>query len=182
MPSSPNGNMFKRYHAPNPAMNIFRIQDDILTDTVYSDMSAIDGGCTNAQIFFGKNSHSVHVEPLSTTKSFLKSFPIFVRKWGAPNCLLADSGSYQSSVRVLDYLRSLWIGLWQSEPHYQHHNQFERRYQTFKRTTNRLMDRTGTPPFSLVTMYDLCCLYAQPCCRPNYQQHTTHIPRYWKKW
>ena len=39
----------------------------------------------------------------------------------------------------------LWIGYWWSEPYYQHQNMFERRYQTFKRTVNRLMDRTGSP-------------------------------------
>ena len=155
MPSSPDGNLFKRYHSPNPAMNVYRLQDDVLTDTVFSDTPAVDGGCTQAQIFFGKSSHIVHVEALTTTKDFLRSFQNFVRKWGAPIRLLADSAQYQSSFRVLDYLRLLWIGLWQSEPHYQHQNKFERRYQTFKRTTNRLMDRTGTPPF----LWLLCMTY-----------------------
>ena len=40
----------------------------------------------------------------------------------------------------------LWIRLWVSEPCYQHQNAFKRRYQTLKRMTNRLMDRTSTPP------------------------------------
>ena len=53
VPSSPDGNLFKRYHSPNPAMNVFRLQDDILTDTIFSDTPAIDGGYTQAQVFFG---------------------------------------------------------------------------------------------------------------------------------
>ena len=48
--------------------------------------------------------------------------------------------------QVLDYLRMLWIQIWTSEPHYQHQNPFERRYQTFKRIVSRTMDRTGCPP------------------------------------
>ena len=85
----------------------------------------------------------------------MRSFQNFVRKWGAPKRLLADSARYQSSNRVLDYLRILWIGLWQSEPHYQHQNKFERRYQSLKRVVNRTMDRTGSPPF----LWLLCLIY-----------------------
>eukprot|EP00536_Pseudo-nitzschia_multiseries_P005302 jgi/Psemu1/190243/e_gw1.98.85.1 len=72
-----------------------------------------------------------------------------------PPRLLYDHGSYQSSKGVLDYLKMLWIGLWQSEAYHQHQNQFEQRYQTFKRTVNRAMDRTGTPPH----LWLLCMTY-----------------------
>jgi hypothetical protein len=34
MPASPDGNLFKRWNSPNPAMNVFRIQDDLLTDKI----------------------------------------------------------------------------------------------------------------------------------------------------
>jgi hypothetical protein len=37
------------------------------------------------------------------------------------------------------------IGNWQSEPHQQHQNPAERRYQTIKNCTNRILDRTGAP-------------------------------------
>ena len=71
MPASPDGNLFKRYNSPNPAMNVYRLQDDVMTDTIFLDTPAIDGGYTQAQVFFGRTSHIVHVEPLSTTKNFL---------------------------------------------------------------------------------------------------------------
>ena len=146
MPLSPNGNLFKRWKAPNPAMNVFRLNDDVLTDDIQSDTPAISGGFSRAQIFFGRNSHIIHVEPLAKKSYFLRTFQNFVRKWGAPLRLLCDNAPQQKSTRVLDYLRLLWIGLWNSEPHYQHQNPFERRYQTFKRIVNRTMDRTNTPP------------------------------------
>jgi hypothetical protein len=154
-PSSPDGNLFKRWHSPNPAMNVFRLNDDLLTDKVYSDTPAISGGQTEAQIFFGRKCHIIHVEPISKIRKFIHCLQDFVRKWGAPNRLLGDHAANQSSFKVMDYLRLLWIGNWCSEPYYQHQNMFERRYQTFKRVTNRLMDRTGTPPH----LWFLCMCY-----------------------
>jgi hypothetical protein len=154
-PASPDGNLFKRWHSPNPAMNVFRMNDDLLTDKVYSDTAAVDSGYVEAQIFFGRKSHIIHVEPLSKIRKFIHCLQDFVRKWGAPNRLLGDHAGNQCSFRVMDYLRLLWIGFWCSEPYYQHQNMFERRYQAFKRVTNRLMDRTGSPP----ELWFLCMCY-----------------------
>jgi hypothetical protein len=155
MPASPDGQLFKRWNSPNPAMNVFRLQDDVLTDKVYSNTPAINGGFTEAQIFFGRKCHIIHPEPTSKTKKFLQCLQNFVRTWGAPIRLLADHVSYHASFQVLDYLRILWIQLWFSEAYYQHQNPFERRYQTFKRIVNRTMDRTGTPP----EFWYLCMCY-----------------------
>ena len=155
MPTSPEGNLFKRWKAPNPAMNVFRLQDDLLTDKITCDTDAIDSGHSNAQIFFGRKSHIVHVEPISTKHPFIKALQNFVRKWGAPQRLLGDHAGNQASFKVMDYLRLLWIGFWCSEAYYKHQNMFERRYQTFKRIVNRTMDRTGTPP----ELWYLCMLY-----------------------
>ena len=155
MPVSPDGNLFKRWKSPNPAMNVFRLQDDLLTDKIHSNTPAIDGGFTEAQVFFGRKSHIIHPESISRTKSFLRCIQNFVRKWGAPIRMLADSISYHSSHQVLDYLRILWIQLWFSEAYHQHQNPFERRYQTFKRIINRTMERTSTPP----ELWFLCMCY-----------------------
>eukprot|EP00532_Pseudo-nitzschia_australis_P001585 CAMPEP_0168196100 /NCGR_PEP_ID=MMETSP0139_2-20121125/20298_1 /TAXON_ID=44445 /ORGANISM="Pseudo-nitzschia australis, Strain 10249 10 AB" /LENGTH=564 /DNA_ID=CAMNT_0008120177 /DNA_START=193 /DNA_END=1883 /DNA_ORIENTATION=+ len=75
MPSSPDGNLFKRWKAPNPAMNVFRLNDDVLTDDIQSDTPAISGGFSRAQIFFGRNSHIIHVEPLAKKSYFLRTAP-----------------------------------------------------------------------------------------------------------
>ena len=155
MPTSPDGNLFKRWQSPNPGMNVFRLNDDLLTDKVYSDKEAIDSGHTEAQIFIGRRSHVIHVEEISKSHPFIKCLQNFVRVWGAPRRLLGDHAGNQASHKVMDYLRLLWIGFWQSEPYYKHQNMFERRYQTFKRTVNRTMDRTGTPP----ELWFLCMQY-----------------------
>ena len=50
MSSSSQGNLFKRYKAPHPGINVFRLNEDCLTDTVYADTPAIDCGHTLAPI------------------------------------------------------------------------------------------------------------------------------------
>ena len=62
--------------------------------------------------------------------------------------LISDRAEVETSNKVLDILRSYFIGDWQSTPHYQHQNPAERRYQTIKRLTNTLLDRTGAPSSS----------------------------------
>jgi hypothetical protein len=60
--------------------------------------------------------------------------------------LISDRAQVEISNKVQDILRNLMIDDWQSEPHQQHQNPAERRYQDIKRVTNTLLDRTGAPP------------------------------------
>eukprot|EP00536_Pseudo-nitzschia_multiseries_P012728 jgi/Psemu1/32968/gm1.32968_g len=82
-------------------------------------------------------------------EAFLQKYPPQLQQlpysnydeYGNPRCLEG-----LDIKKVLDYLKMLWIGLWQSEAYHQHQNQYECRYQTFKCIVNPVMDRTGTPP------------------------------------
>ena len=49
MRSSSNGNLFMRYKSPNPGANHHCIYDGFLTDSICSDIPAIDGGETLGQ-------------------------------------------------------------------------------------------------------------------------------------
>ena len=68
---------------------------------------------------------------------------------------------------MLDILRTLFISSWQSEPHQQHQNYAENRYNTIKGAANRIMDRTGAPPFTWL----LCLMYV--CFLYNHTYNTT---------
>jgi hypothetical protein len=46
----------KRFKSPNPAVNVRRCDEPIATDTIQSDVPAIDGGEKYAQIFVGTKS------------------------------------------------------------------------------------------------------------------------------
>jgi hypothetical protein len=69
--------------------------------------------------------------------------------------LLCDRAQVEISTRVLGILRALHTGQWQSEPHQQHQNPCERRYQTLKTMTNTLLDRSGSPAHTWL----LCLTY-----------------------
>ena len=60
--------------------------------------------------------------------------------------LISDRAQVEISNIVQDILRNYLIKDWQSEPHNQHQNPAERRYQDAKRMANTLLDKTGAPP------------------------------------
>jgi hypothetical protein len=131
------------YRAPNPAMNIPRRNKDILTDYVYSDVSAIDDGSTGAQVFFGRTTHVGDVYGMKSESHFPNVLQENIRHRGAPNRLISDSAAYETSKRFQIILNDLHIRDWQSEPHNQHQNPAKRRWQDVKCISNDIMDRTG---------------------------------------
>jgi hypothetical protein len=152
----------KWYKSPNPALNVHRRNEDIATDTVYSDTPAVDGGETSAQFFVGTKSGLCDVYGMKTDKQFVNTLEDQIRDRGAPTRLISDRAQVEISNKVQDILRALFIGSWQSEPHHQHQNPAERRYQQVKTTTNTLMDRTGSPAYTWL----LCLMYV--CFILNY--------------
>ena len=125
------------------------------SDTVFSDTPAVDGGETCAQFFFGMDTHVVDVYPMKKKSDFASTLEDVIRERGAPTRLISDSANEETRGKAQDILRALYIGSWQSEPHQQHQNPAERRFQTVKNTTNVILDRTGAPPNTWL----LCLLY-----------------------
>ena len=64
----------KHYKSPFPALNVHRREEAIATDTVYSDVPAVDSGVTIAQLFVGLTSTVCDVYPLKTEKAFVNVF------------------------------------------------------------------------------------------------------------
>ena len=135
----------KRYKSPFPACNVHRQSEPVATDTVYSDTPAIDSGVTSAQFFVGTESLVCDVYPMQTDKQFVNVLQDNIRKRGAMSKLISDRAQVEISKKVKDILRHLVIGDWQSEPHNQHQNYAERRYQDVKKMANRLLDWSGAP-------------------------------------
>lgn len=136
----------KMYKSPFPALNVQRRNEDVATDTVYSDTPALLDGSTMAQVFVGTPSLVTDVYGMKTEKQFVSTLQDIIRERGAMTRLLSDRAQVEISARVKDILRALYIGDWQSEPYHQHQNPSERRYQTLKAATNRILNRTGAPP------------------------------------
>ena len=69
--------------------------------------------------------------------------------------LISNRAQVEISNKVLEILRALVIGDWQSEPLYQHQNFAQHHWQTIKCITNTVMDITDSPPYTwlLAIMY-----------------------------
>ena len=156
----------RHFKSPFPAHNVPRRSEPLATDTVYSNTPAVNNGSTYAQFFVGLESMVCDVFPMKTDKQFVNTLEDVIRRRGAPTKLVSDHAQVEISKRVLDLLRSLCIDNWQSEPYQQHQNPAERRYQTVKRVTNTLMDRTGAPADTwFLCMSYVCFILNHTACK-----------------
>ena len=152
--------MKRAFKSPNPALNVYRCNEPVTCDIVYSDTPAIDDGSTVAVLFVGTKTQVTDVYGIKTDKQFVNTLEDNIIQRGAPHKLLSDRAKVIISNKVLDILRTLCIGNWQSEPHQKQQNPAERRYQTIKNAANRIMDRTGAPPFTwLLCLKYVCYLF-----------------------
>ena len=152
----PTGSLLKRaYKSPNPALNVTRRNEPVASDFVHSDEPAIDNGSTGAVIFVGTETLVTDAYGVKTDKQFVNTLEDNIRERGAPTKLISDRAQTEIGRKVLDTLRALFISSWQSEPHQQQQNPAERRIQTVKGMTNRIMDRTGAPGYTWL----LCLIY-----------------------
>ena len=106
------------------------------------------------------------VFPMKTDKQFVNTLEDIIRRRGAPTKLVSDSAQVEISKKVHDILRSLCIDDWQSEPYQQQQNPAERRYQTVKRVTSTLMDRSGAPADTwFLCMTYVCFVLNHTACK-----------------
>ena len=162
-------NFFKSMY---PALNVQRRNEPVATDTVYSDTPAIDDGSTSAQLYFGTKSTLTDVYGMKTDKQFVNTLEDNIRERGAMDSLLSDSAQVEISNKVKTILRNLFIRSWQSEPYKQQQNPAERRFQTVKRVTNNVLDRTGAPAYTWL----LCLMYVCYVLNRTYNETINGIP------
>ena len=154
----PAGTLLKRvFKSANPALNVRRRSEAVACDIVYSNTPAVNDGSKSAVIFVGYDTGVTDIYGIKTDSQFIQALQDNIRERGAPNRLLSDRARVIISKSVQDVLRTLCIGDWQSEPHQQQQNPAERRYQTIKATTNRVLDRTGAPPSTWLLCLQYVC-------------------------
>lgn len=169
----PTGTHLKRsFKSSNPALNVHRRKEPVACDIVYADVPAVDDGSTAAVIFVGVDTQVTDVYGIKTDRQFVNTLEDNIRERGAPNKLISDRAQVEISNKVLGILRALVINSWQSEPHQQQQNHAERRYQTIKNTANRIMDRTGAPPFTWL----LCLTYVCFLLNHTFNSNIKGIP------
>ena len=112
-----------------------------------------------AQFYTGLRSGVCDVYELKSEKHFVNTYEDHLNERGAPNQLISDMAKVETQGRVTDINRTMNIGHWQSEPHQQHQNPSERRFQTVKDHANIVLDRSGAPAFTwLLALRYFCFL------------------------
>ena len=153
--------MRRHYKTRFPAANVNRWNEDVATDTLFSDTPAADdgimghAGCTMAQLYTGLTSHYTKVYPMASESQIPSTLQDLIRDRGAPNNIKSDCAKAVLGKNFTEVLRHYCIGHKMSEPYQQNQNPAERRIQDVKARTNTIMDRTGTPP----QYWLLCLLY-----------------------
>jgi hypothetical protein len=130
----------KTFKSPNPALNVMRRNESVACGIVYSDTPAVADGSTAAVIFVGIDTQVTDIYGIKTDKKFINTLEDNIIQRGAPNKLISDRAQVIVSNKVLDILRTYCIKSWQNEPHPQDQSHAERRFQTIKMTTNRMLD------------------------------------------
>ena len=134
----------RHYKSRFPALRVRRLDEDVATDTFFSNVKAHDGS-TCAQLFVGRKSMLTDIFGMKTESQVPGALMDFIRKWGAGRGLFSDNAKSETSNAVRDILRTYNMRDLQSEPHQQNQNPAERRIQEVKATTNILLDRSGAP-------------------------------------
>jgi hypothetical protein len=115
----------KCFKSPNPVVNVRRPDEPVATDTIQSNVPAIDGGEKYAQIFVGTKSLVTEVHGMKSPAQFPGILTDEIITRGAPTKLVSDSTRVETSKEVRGILCTYGISSWQSEPHQQHQNPAE---------------------------------------------------------
>ena len=144
--------------SPNPILNIPRRQEDVATDTIYSNTPAIDDGSTAAQFFIGKTSRYRSIVPAGTSDaSFIHTLMYEIRKRGAMNTLISDNAQAQINKRINTLCGQMCINDRQSEPHRGNQNPAELGYRDVKLKNKLILDTKNVPAYCwLVAAMYIC--------------------------
>jgi hypothetical protein len=165
----------KHFKARFPALNVHRRNEEVATDTVFSDTRAVDNGATCAQLFVGKQSLFADVYGMKSDKEFTRTLLDNIRKRGAMDKIISDRAMAEISHKVLEILRAYAIDDWQSEPYHQHQNFCEQRYQTIKKYVNKIMDHVGAPPDLWLLCLEYVCYLLNRLATPSLNYQTPHF-------
>ena len=115
--------MHKTHRSPFPACNVRRHNEDVVTDTVFGDVPAVDsGGMKCAQVFVGRKTLVVDIHGMKSKSQFVHTLLDNIHRRGAMDRLIGDHATEALSQRVLDILHHLVIDSWCSEPKKQKQN------------------------------------------------------------
>ena len=159
----------KHFKSRNPVFSIPRRSEGVATDTIFSDIPAVDDGSTMAQFLCGHDTLVCDAYGIKSTKQFINTLSDNIRKRGAMDTLIRNGGKYEISKAVTDLLHSLFIQDFQSEPYHQHQNKAENRFGPAKRYTNTVMNTSGCPACCWLLCLQYICVVLHHLASPTLQ-------------
>ena len=93
----------KHFKSRNPVFNIPRRNEDVATDTIFSDTPAINDGSTMAQFFVGRDTLVCDAYGIKSQKQFINTLYDNIRFRGAMTTLITDGGRYEPPRRLLTF-------------------------------------------------------------------------------
>ena len=72
--------MERHLKSRNPAVNVPRRHEPVATDTIFSDIPAVDSGVKQGQVFVGRDSLVADVYPMKSGKQFVNKLEDNIRK------------------------------------------------------------------------------------------------------
>jgi hypothetical protein len=94
----------KAFRSLHPELNVYRRNEDVACDIVYSDVPTIFDGSTTAILFFGTSPKVMEVHSIKPDNQFANTLEDTIIQRGAPNRLLSDRGQAIISHKVEDIL------------------------------------------------------------------------------
>ena len=132
--------------SPNPILNVPRRQEDVATDTIYSNTPAVDDGSTAAQFYIGVTSKFRTVRPCGNSDAqFTQTLMDEIRTLGAMNRLLSDKAKAQISDSAMAILRTFSIGNWHNETGKPHQNPAEIGLSSTIPKIQEILNTSGAP-------------------------------------
>ena len=102
-------NTFPYLISRNPALNIPRRHEPVVTHTVFSDTPALDSGVKQAKVYVGRDTLVADAYPMKSGKQFVNTLEDNIRRRGAMDKLLSDSAKTEISNKAMDILRTYHI-------------------------------------------------------------------------
>ena len=96
--------MRKHYKSRFPALNCSRRNEDVATDTIFSDTPAIDNGSKCAQFFVGRELLVADIYPMKDPKQFVCTLEDNIRRRGAMKRLISDRAQSEISNKAIYYV------------------------------------------------------------------------------
>jgi hypothetical protein len=92
--------LHKHFKSPNPAVNVRQHDEPVATDTIQSNVPAIDGGEKYAQIFVGTKSLVTDIHGMKSPAQFPGVLTDEIITCSAPTKLISDSAHVETSKEV----------------------------------------------------------------------------------